>query len=306
MPPAPLFDFEVAVIGAGPAGLSAAITLGRSRRRVVVFDHAKPRNFAARAVHCYLGLEGFTPWEIRERGRREAAAYGVRFVDSEVSAARCLTKDQAELTAFSVNFDEGEVHVRAILLATGMMDQLPEIPGVKEAYGVLVHHCPYCDGFEHRDQALVALGNANSAPKLGATLLAWSDRVTVCTDGEAFGDEDRFKLGQLDIAYREDKIAAFDSESKTLSFADKSRISCEALFFSSEQAQKSKLPEMLGCKCDPDGLIVTEKKQCTSVCGVYLAGDADGDVQFAVVAAAEGAIAATAIHQALLDQDQAR
>lgn len=305
MNPAAFFDFDVAVIGAGPAGLSAAITLGRARRRVVVFDHGHPRNYAARAVHCYLGLEGLTPWEIRERGRNEAAAYGVTFIDSEVTAARCLARDQGDNTAFAVRYDKQETRVRTILLATGMMDELPEIPGLKEAYGVLVHHCPYCDGFEHRDQELVALGSVKSAPKLGAMLLAWSNRVTVCTDDRPLADADRLKLGRVGIAFREEKITAFDSESKTLCFDNESSIACEALFFSSEQAQKSKLPEMLGCKCDAEGQIVTEKKQCTNVCGVYLAGDADGDVQFAVVAAAEGAIAATAIHQALLDQDQA-
>jgi thioredoxin reductase len=300
-----LFKFDVAIIGAGPAGLSAAITLGRARRRVVVFDHGKPRNHAARAVHCFLGLDGLSPWELRERGRNEASAYGVTFVDAEVTAARCLTKDRSELTAFAVATEERETHVRSLLLATGMIDQLPSIPGLKEAYGTVVHHCPYCDGFEHRDQSLVALGSAESAPKLGATLLGWSSQVTVCTNGRPLAEGARFRLARLGIAYRDERIHELVGESKMIRFEDGTSASCEALFFSSDQSQKSTLPQMLGCECDGEGLMVTRGKQCTNICGVYLAGDADGDVQFSVVAAAEGAIAATAINQDLLDQDQA-
>lgn len=305
MPNASLFEFDVAVVGGGPAGLSAAITLGRARRRVVVFDHGKPRNFAARAVHCFLGLDGLSPGELRERGRNEACAYGVTFVDGEVTAAHCLANDNSQLTAFAIVTATRVTHVRSLLLATGMIDRLPEIPGVEKEYGRIVHHCPYCDGYEHRDQSLIALGSAESAPKLGAMLLAWSNDVTVCTNGEELPETAKVKLSRLGIAYHEARITKLEGQSKAICFDDGTHISCEALFFSSGQSQKSDLFSMLGCQRDEEGLVVTQKKQCTSVCGVYLAGDADGDVQFAVVAAAEGAIAATAIHQDLLDQDQA-
>jgi thioredoxin reductase len=300
-----LFEFDVAIVGGGPAGLSAAIVLGRARRKVVVFDHAKPRNFAARAVHGFLGLDGLSPGKIRELGRQEAMSYGVTFIDDEVASIRCLTRAGSRLTAFAVAITAGEHHARSVLLATGMMDHLPEIPGVKEAYGEIVHHCPYCDGWEHRDQALVALGDAAAAPKLGAELLAWSERVTVCTNGEALPKVDRFKLERLGIAYCCELVTRLDGEGRKLHFANGQSTSCEALFFSSEQSERSKLPQMLGCQCDDEGFVVTKDKQCTSIDGVYLAGDADGDVQFAIVAAAEGAIAATAIHQALLEQEQA-
>jgi thioredoxin reductase len=300
-----LFEFDVAIVGGGPAGLSAAIVLGRARRKVAVFDHAKPRNFAAQAVHGFLGCDGLSPSKIRELGRKEAMSYGVLFVDDEVAVARCLTKLASPLTAFAVETAKGEHHVRSILLATGMMDHLPEIPGVKEAYGEVVHHCPYCDGWEHRDQALVALGDATAGPKLGAELLAWSERVTVCTNGEAISEVDRFKLERLGIGSCCEPVTRLDGEGRKLHFANGQSTSCEALFFSSEQSERSKLPQMLGCRCNDDGFVVTKDKQGTSIDGVYLAGDADGDVQFAIVAAAEGAIAATAIHQALLEQEQA-
>jgi thioredoxin reductase len=305
MPRTTLFDFDVAIVGGGPAGLSAATILGRARRKVVVFDHGKPRNFAARAVHGFLGCDGLSPWKLRELGRKEATSYGVTFVDDEVAVARCLTKLASPLTAFDVGTVNGEHQVRSILLATGMMDHLPEIPGVKEAYGEVVHHCPYCDGWEHRDQALVALGDATAAPKLGAELLAWSKRVTVCTNGEALSEVDRFELERLGIEFCCEPVTRLDGEGRKLHFANGQSMSCEALFFSSEQSERSKLPQMLGCQFDDEGFVVTKDKQCTSIDGVYLAGDADGDVQFAIVAAAEGAVAATAIHQSLLEQDQA-
>lgn len=298
-------DYDVAVIGGGPAGLSAAITLSRARRRVVVFDHNKPRNYASRGVHCFLGLDGVTPAELRAKGRREAEHYGATFVDREVDEAKCTSADDGAGSSFLVTADRRQYSSRALLLATGMLDHLPKIPGLNEAYGATVHHCPYCDGYEHRDQTLVALGSGASGPRLGAELLAWSARVTVCTNGEQPEDADLAMLRRLGIAFRGQAIERLDGDARRLHFADGTSIACEALFFSSGQAQKSRLPELLGCVCNEKGLLATEGKQCTAIAGLYVAGDADGDVQFAVVAAAEGAIAATAIHKHLLEQDHA-
>jgi thioredoxin reductase len=189
-----------------------------------------------------------------------------------------------------------------------MTDLLPDISGLRDFYGTSVHHCPYCDGWEHRDHSLVALGNATGSVKLAATLRGWSDRVTACTNGESILEVDRMFLKRLGIACREEKIRELRGQNGSLqsvAFNSGASVPCDALFFSSGQGQRSQLPALLGCDRDDKGLIIKRSKQCTSVAGVYIAGDADGDVQFSVVAAAEGAVAATAIHQALLDQDQA-
>jgi thioredoxin reductase len=187
------------------------------------------------------------------------------------------------------------------------MDVLPDISGIKEFYGTSVHHCPYCDGWEHKDQRLIALGRASTVAKLAMTLAAWSKHVTACTNGEQLSVDNQSLLRRHGINYRQEPIGRLYGDRralKGLEFADSMRLPAEALFFSSDQSQRSQLPRLLGCDYDEEDLVVTHQKQCTSVEGVFIAGDADGDVQFAIVAAAEGAIAATAIHEYLLKQEQ--
>jgi thioredoxin reductase len=194
-----------------------------------------------------------------------------------------------------------------MLLATGVVDQLPEIPGLKEMYGRSVHHCPYCDGWEHRGQHLAALGDGDSAAGLALSLRSWSPHITALTNGAAISAEKRKQLDASQIACRQEKISRLVAEQETLAevlFDTGPPLRCDALFFSADKAQRSPLPEMLGCKCDDSGLIKTGKKHCTDIDGLFLAGDADGDVQFAIVAAAEGATAATAINRALQDSER--
>lgn len=296
----------MAVVGGGPAGLSAAITLGRARRRVAIFDQGKPRNYASQGVHCFLGLDGLLPAEIRERGLREAAFYGATYHNAEVINIACLTTLPEAPTRFRVHTADHDFIARAILLATGVIDLLPDIVGLRDFYGRSVHHCPYCDGWEHRDERLVALGTSESAVKLAATLRGWSAKVTACTGGESLSDVNREFLARNGIAWREQAIRRLTGSDGVLAgveFADDSALPCDAVFFSSGQVQRSPLPTMLGCNSDDEGLVVTGEKQCTSVRGVYLAGDADGDVQFAIAAAAEGATAATAINAALQEEE---
>jgi thioredoxin reductase len=299
-------DYDAAIIGGGPAGLSAALLLGRACRRVVIFDHGKPRNFAAQAVHGFLGLDGIKPSELRERGRNQALAYGVEFVDCAVTSATRAQSASGHPTIFEVRANSRLVKARALLLATGVADALPDIPGVRELYGRRVHHCPYCDGWEHRQKHVVALGDAKPVAKLALTLRVWSDQVTACTNGERMSSSDRAQLARHEVAWREDKID-FLQEAEPLgveiAFRPGERLTCDAVFFSADQGQRSPLAEKLGCEIDKDGLVETDGKQKTCVDGVFIAGDAAGDVQFAIVAAAQGAIAATAINRMLMAQD---
>jgi thioredoxin reductase len=300
--------YDVAIVGGGPAGLSAAVVLGRSRRRVVLFDDGKPRNYAASGVHCYLGHDGVTPQALRELGRSEAEHYGVELVHAKVLAARRLSASGKTLAGFELQTSVRTVVARTLLLCTGVVDVLPSISGIRDFYGRCVHHCPYCDGWEHRDQRLVAFGaSSQAAVKLALSLRTWSPHVTACTHGEQLTKDQRESLAGNNVEFREEKIVALRGKGSTLEevlFDSGPALQCDALFFSSDQFQRSPLPAMLGCETDDEGLILTGKKQSTCVDGLFLAGDADGEVQFAIVAAAEGAVAAVAINHALQEDDR--
>lgn len=295
-------QFDVAIIGAGPAGLSAAIVLGRCRRSVIVIDDDRPRNRVAQAVNGFLGADGLPPAELRARGREQAAHYGVEYLNAEVTSGERYGE-----SGFRISIKGHDpVVVRKVLLATGVRDSLPEIAGFDEFYGKTIHHCPYCDGWEHRDKRLVALGESESAAELAISLLTWSDRVTCCTHGHSLTEKYQRRLADVEIAYRPERIehlAGQHGQLERLIFAERSELECDALFFSDDQFQRSPLPAQLGCESDHEGLIRTREKQRTTESGIFLAGDAGGYVQFAIVAAAEGAAAAVAINQDLHEDD---
>src|SRR4051812_12484642 len=196
-------NFDVAIVGGGPAGLNAAIILARACRRVVLFDHGKPRNYAARAVHGFLGLDGISPYDLRERGRREALSYRVLINDCEVTSAAVVPGVESSASRFKIATDSGTLIARSILLATGMIDHLPKIPGLRELYGRAVHHCPYCDGWEHHGTHLVALANGSAAATLALSLRVWSPVVTACANGHPLSEVDRRRLCDNDIPHRE-------------------------------------------------------------------------------------------------------
>ena len=302
-------EFDVAIVGGGPAGLSAAVVLGRSCRRVVVFDHGRPRNYAAQAVHCYLGRDGIDPGALRERGRSEAKSYGVEFIDAEVVSACRLAAPGNRLGGFEIQTSAQSFAVRALLLCTGVVDRLPDISGIRDFYGRSVHHCPYCDGWEHRNHRLVALGNSPAVVELAISLRTWSPHVAACSNGRMLSEEERSALRARGASFRTETITGLrgtDGRLEQVLFDSGPPLLCDALFFSSGQFQHSPLTTQLGCEQDEHGLVRTGKKQSTGVDGLFLAGDADGEVQFAIVAAAEGAIAAVAINHLLQEDDRQR
>ncbi|HET6569279.1 MAG TPA: NAD(P)/FAD-dependent oxidoreductase [Rhodothermales bacterium] len=297
--------YDVIVVGGGPAGLSAALVLGRCRRDVLLIDEGKPRNRYATAVHGFLTRDGIDPHELLRLGRGDLERYGIERIDQCVSTARRYEADgeAGSGSRFEVILNDGRrFESRKLLLATGVRDNLPDIPGLERYYGRGVHHCPYCDGCEYADQSLVACGKGHDAVGLALSLLTWSPHVTTCTDGEEPSQKDRDRLDRHGVILRTEKIIRLEGtsgpdgvlERVVLSAGDP--IPCAALFFSTGHVQHSDLPVQLGCEVRQKDEIQTSPKQRTGVPGLFLAGDADGDVQFVVVAASEGAKAAVAIN----------
>jgi thioredoxin reductase len=295
---------DVVVVGAGPAGLSAALMLGRCRRTVIVFDTGQPRNAHSHGLHGYLTRDGIPPRELLRIARAELAKYEtVSIREGEVISAECQPDGR-----FRVALASGEhIASRKLLLATGVVDNLPTIDGFRECYGRSVFHCPYCDGWEVRDQPIAIYGKAQRGLGLALELTLWTRDLVLCTDGSAeIDDEGLARLSKNRIAIREDRIARLEQHEGALNaivFADGSRLPRRALFFSTGQYQRSHLLSQLGCEFNEKGTVRTGKYETTHLGGLYVAGDASRAVQWVVVAAAEGAEAAFAINTDLLKED---
>jgi thioredoxin reductase len=296
--------FDVIVVGGGPAGLSAALMLGRCRRRVLLCDLGQPRNRQSHALHGYLTRDGIAPPELNELGRRELTHYGVQFRCIGVTGAR------READHFRVALATGgEERARYLLIATGVVDDLPAINGFADCYGRSVFHCPYCDGWECRDRALAAFGRGKAVTGLALGLRTWSTNVVVCTHGTRLDLSDRDRLSRHGISVRTERIAELVHDEGQLSrieFTSGEAIDRDALFFTTGQHPQSPLAISLGCTLTSRGAVKTGNGCDTNVERVFVAGDASRDAQFVVVAAAEGVRAAVAINKALQAEDIVR
>lgn len=290
--------FDVIIVGGGPAGLSAALMLGRCRRSVLVCDVGEPRNRATRAIHGYLTRDGVAPGEFVAIGRAEIAAYGVEFRCVGVVDAR-PTGDRGYEVALA---NGGRVRGKFVLLATGVVDDLPGIPGFHECYGRSVFHCPYCDGWEWRDRGLAAFGIGRDATGLSLSLQTWSRDVVLCTNGETIGRRTAARLARGGVAIRTQPVERLehrDGGLTAIAFAGGDVLRRDALFITTGQHPQSHLAARLGCTLTRSGTVKTGIRCDTNVPRVFVAGDASRDAQFVVIAAAEGVKAAVAINRAL-------
>jgi thioredoxin reductase len=302
----PRVTYDCIVVGAGPAGLSAALMLGRCRRSVLVCDSGQPRNARSTGAHNYLTRDGILPREFLQLGREEVARYpSVVFRDVEVLDATRSPDGFRVVCA-----DGNQLASRKLLLATGVVDELPPIAGLESLYGISVHHCPYCDGWEWRDHPIGIYGRGEEGSALALGLTVWSDDVVLCTDGPSgLSDVELEHLSGRGVEVREDRVVRLEGKDGYLErivFETGESLPRRALFVCAGQHQHSGLARKLGCRFTSKGAVDTGSFEATEVPGLYVAGDSSKEAQFVVVAAAEGAEAGMAINRALLKEDLAQ
>jgi thioredoxin reductase len=292
------------IVGAGPAGLNAALVLGRARRRVLVLDNGAPRNYATHEMHGVLGHDGLDPADLRARGREELARYGVEVTSAEVEAAE-VRGDSVRLTR------DGAAEVtRTVILATGMLDEVPDVPGFREVWGTSAHTCPYCDGFEHRDERIAVLAGGARGEHLALLLRQWSDDVVLLGNGPLDLAPDQVaRMRARGIRTIETPVAALDSEDgrlRRIRLEDGTELDRDALFFFVGWRLRTDLARGLGCELRDDGSIVVGADQATSVDRVYAAGNCADPRALVPTAAGAGVAAAVAVNARLTVEDADR
>lgn len=291
---------DAIIIGGSYAGLAAAMALGRSVRNVAVIDSGLPCNRSTPHSHNFLTQDGRTPAEIADIAREQVRAYDtVRFVSGMVTGA-VRTDD-----GFTVTLDDGaELAASKLLFATGIRDIMPATPGFAECWGISVLHCPYCHGYEVREEPLGVVGNGDAGFDLARMIHHWSRDLTLFTDGAStLSAEQRALFDANGIAIVEESIATIehrDGSMHAVSLADGSRRAMTALFARLPFEQHCAVPRELGCDFTKQGLIAVDELGATSVPGVYAAGDNSSPMRAVASAVAAGTKAGAALNRELI------
>lgn len=290
-------SFDVVIIGGGPAGLSAALNLGRARKRVLLCDAGPRRNAAAEEIHGFVTRDGTPPVDFRRIGRQQLEAYpNVEARDVHVEEIR------GERGAFEVRLETGTVEARRILLCTGMIDELPDIEGFRELWGRSIVQCPYCHGWEVRDRKFGFLAPGPDMLEFGLFLRGWTGDITVLIDGRFdVPPEMRVRLDSAGVRVEERRIARLsgsDGQLERVELEDGGSLPLDVLFARPPQRQVA-IVESLGLALDAAGYVQVDERRQTSIPGIYAAGDLLTAAQSAVLAAAAGMQAVAMINHEL-------
>jgi thioredoxin reductase len=302
---------DVAVVGAGPAGLAAATALGRSLRSVLVIDSAEPRNATSAAAHNVITRDGIAPEELRALARQEAEGYGVNFIHGWVRTVRGSRQDRFTLEV-SDGYGDSTVVARRLLLATGLIDELPDLPGVAEGWGRTVLHCPYCHGWEVRGERIGVLGTAPGSIHQALLFRQLSPRVTYFVAGHTPSVHEREELTARDIAVITDPVARFaeDDGGSAVVLRDGRSLPVDALVVAPRFVARTELFEQLGgTPTQHPGaagtFIATQPGGRTAVAGVYAAGNTSNSSAMITAAAGDGVATAAMINADLVTEDVA-
>ncbi|MFD7628790.1 NAD(P)/FAD-dependent oxidoreductase [Streptomyces sp. NPDC059851] len=306
--------FDVVVVGGGTAGLAGALTLARARRSVLVLDSGSPRNAPAAHLHGYLGRDGAAPAKLLAAGRAEVAAYGGRIRSG--AAGTALAADRAAEGGFLVRCGDGSaVRAGRLLLATGLVDELPELPGLRERWGRDVLHCPYCHGWEVRDTPIAVLATGPLAVLQAQTWRNWSDRVTLLAHTRQFAAGDRELLAALGVAVVEGEVAGLTvagDELAGVTLAGGGSVACRALVVAPRFTARAGVAASLGLPStavERDGVVIGSCLEAdpatgaTALRGVWAAGNLTDPLDQLAAAAAAGVRAAVAVNADLIEEE---
>lgn len=292
--------FEVIIVGGSAAGLSAAMTLGRSLRNVLIIDSCSPCNTPSPRSHNFLTQDGKTPAEITALGKEQVLKYPtVSFLEDKATDA------SKENNLFLVETQSGkQFRSKKLLLATGLADIKPDLPGFSDCWGISILHCPYCHGYEAKGAVTAVIANGEAAYNTGVLLNNWTKNITMLTNGPSeLRLEEKEKLEALNINIIESEITGIvhdHGHMQKIIFKDGTTFSTGVMYASIPFEQQSDLAEKLGCQIAQTGHIVIDDEQRTTVEGVYAAGDNTAQHRAISIAASAGTRAGFKINSDLL------
>jgi thioredoxin reductase len=295
-------QYDVVVIGGGAAGLSAALVLSRARRKVLVVDAGTPRNAPAAHMHGYLSRDGLPPGELLAFGRNEVKSYGGDILEG--TATELMSDGRSGFWVILAS--SKRISARRLLATTGLRDELPDVPGLRDRWARDVLHCPYCHGYEVRDRQLGVIGGSPGAVRYAQIVRQWSHDLVYFTPPDTLTTTERSELVARGIGVVEGTIAQLvidDDQLRGVQMDDGCVVPRDALFVPPRFVPNNRLLQSLGCAVDDDGWVAVDGTGRTSVPGVWAAGNLVDPRAQVITAAGAGSAAAIALNADLVEDD---